>query len=167
VGSIQVSAGQPQWLGPETGSNGGFRSCWSQAHHGCSPDPLHVWLPITAILLLPLLPLHGGLPHHCYRETGRERGNKVMRWIQRGWWGRSREKHRKRAQEWALRSQDRGECSSRWCTAEGQPPLAAAVTVPLLSLSTAAAGATGAANLILSTHTNWQRESKDTKEEER
>ncbi len=54
-----------------------------------------------------------------------------------------------------MRSQGRGECSGRRCTAEGQPLLAAAVTVALLSLSTAAAAAaaaaTGAANLILRT----------------
>lgn len=57
VGSIQVSTGQPQWSGPEKGSDGRCKSCRSQAHHGCSPDPLHVWLPIAAILLLPPLPL--------------------------------------------------------------------------------------------------------------
>lgn len=57
VGSIQVSVGQPQWSGPEKGNDGGCKSCRSQAHHGCSPDPLHVWLPIAAILLLPPLPL--------------------------------------------------------------------------------------------------------------
>lgn len=53
-----------------------------------------------------------------------------------------------------MRSQGRGECSGRWCTAEGQPLLAAAVTVALLSLSTAAA----AANLILRTHRLTERE---------
>lgn len=57
AGSIQVSVGQPQWSGPEKGNDVGCKSCRSQAHHGCSPDPLHVWLPIAAILLLPLLPL--------------------------------------------------------------------------------------------------------------
>lgn len=52
-----------------------------------------------------------------------------------------------------MRSQGRGECSGRWCTAEGQPLLAAAVTVALLFLSTAsAAAAATAANLILRTH---------------
>lgn len=54
VGSIQVSVGQPQWSAPEKGNGGGCKSCRSQAHHGCSPDPLHVWLPIAAVLLLPL-----------------------------------------------------------------------------------------------------------------
>lgn len=54
-----------------------------------------------------------------------------------------------------LSSQDRGECSGRWCPAEGQPLLAAAVTVSLLSLSTAAA--TGAANLIMRTHQLTER----------
>ncbi len=47
-----MSDGQPQWSGPEKGNDGGFKSCRSQAHHGCSPDLLHVWLPIAAILLL-------------------------------------------------------------------------------------------------------------------
>lgn len=58
-----------------------------------------------------------------------------------------------------MRSQGRSECNGRWCTAEGQPLLAAAVTVALLSLSTAATAASApaavaaaAANLILRTH---------------
>ncbi|KAF3856129.1 hypothetical protein F7725_016852 [Dissostichus mawsoni] len=91
VRSIQVSVGQPQWSGPEKGNVAGCKSCRSQAHHGCSPDPLH----------------------------------------------------------------SRGVCSSRWCTAEGQPLLAAAVTVALMSLSTAA---TGDANLIVRTHQLLEKE---------
>lgn len=51
-----------------------------------------------------------------------------------------------------MRSQGRSECNGRWCTAEGQPLLAAAVTVALLSLPTAATAAAAAANLILRTH---------------
>lgn len=54
-----------------------------------------------------------------------------------------------------MRSQGRSECSGRWCAAEGQPLLATAVTVALLSLATAAAtaaAAAAAANLILRTH---------------
>lgn len=88
VGSIQVSVGQPQWSGPEKGKDGGCKSCRSQAHHGCSPDPLHVWLPIASILLLPPPPLslHGGLPHHRYRD--RER-----------WWERERRREGERERE--------------------------------------------------------------------
>lgn len=62
-----------------------------------------------------------------------------------------------------LCSQGRGECSGRWCPAEGQPLLAAAVTVSLLSLSTAAA-ATGAANLILRTRQLTERERERARE---
>lgn len=52
-----MSIGQPQWSGPEKCNDDGSKSWRSQAHHGCSPDPLHVWHPISAILLLPPLPL--------------------------------------------------------------------------------------------------------------
>lgn len=73
MGSIQVSVGQPQWLGPEKGNNGGFKSCWSQAHHGCRPDPLHVWLPIAAILLLPPLLLRLYMVVFSITATQKER----------------------------------------------------------------------------------------------
>lgn len=73
VGSIQVSVGQPQWLSPEKGNNGGFKSCWSQAHHGCRPDPLHVWLPIAAILLLPPLLLRLYMVVFSITATQKER----------------------------------------------------------------------------------------------
>lgn len=52
-----MSIGQPQWSGPEKGKDGVWKSCRSQAHHGCSPVLLHVWLPIASILLLPTLTL--------------------------------------------------------------------------------------------------------------
>lgn len=110
VGSIQVSTGQPQWSGPEKGSDGRCKSCRSQAHHGCSPDPLHVWLPIAAILLLPPLPLC--LYMVVSPITAMEKERKREGWgVNSGdefkedrRWGRSRERHRKRAQGWALRS---------------------------------------------------------------
>ncbi len=68
-----MSVGQPQWSGPEKGNDGGCKSCRSQAHHGCSPDPLHVWFPIAAILLLPPLPLCLYMVVFPITATGRER----------------------------------------------------------------------------------------------
>ncbi|MEQ2253211.1 hypothetical protein ILYODFUR_029886 [Ilyodon furcidens] len=96
MGSIQVSAGQPKWLGPEKGNDGGFKSCSSQAHHGCSPDPLHVWLPITALLLLPLLPLGlymVVLPITATEKEKEKRGSRIQKRIRRGE-RRSKKKHR-------------------------------------------------------------------------
>lgn len=85
VGSIQVSTGQPEWLGPEKGDNGSFKSCRSQAHHGCSPDPLHVWLPIAAIPLVHPLPLCLYMVVFPITATGKEneRERKINRWIWR------------------------------------------------------------------------------------
>lgn len=54
MGSIQVSVGQPQWSRPERRHNAAGTSF--RAHHGCSPEPLHVWLPIDADLLMAPLP---------------------------------------------------------------------------------------------------------------
>ncbi len=76
-----MSDGQPQWSGPEKGNDGGYKSCRSQAHHGCSPDPLHVWLPIAAILLLPPLPLC--LYMVVFPITATERGRERPREIER------------------------------------------------------------------------------------
>lgn len=49
-----MSVGQPQWSRPERRHNAAGTSF--RAHHGCSPEPLHVWLPIDADLLMALLP---------------------------------------------------------------------------------------------------------------
>lgn len=87
--AIQVSIGQPQWSGPEKGKDGVWKSCRSQAHHGCSPVLLHVWLPIASILLLPTLPLCLYMvvfpvtaierERERMREGGRERGKEQKR----------------------------------------------------------------------------------------
>lgn len=80
-----MSIGQPQWLGPEKGKDGVWKSCRSQAHHGCSPVLLHVWLPIASILLLPTLPLclymvvFPVTASEIERERGREQKGERMR----------------------------------------------------------------------------------------